>query len=782
MIERDNREISTASYWIRWVNAARESAKKHWQVSKEAYNEYLAADPNIVSASEAQRPKRTRYPIFWSSTETVMPSYYARTPETVAKRMFDSDDNVARVSALILERLSKYLLSVYPIDCAMTHAVMDFLMTSKCTTRVYLEEEYEEVTETLQIMQNPDTGEYVDQYGQVVMLEGDPVIDPATGMITVEETKEQLVKLCTDILPVVYDDIVHTPNARNWKDVKTIGFRLWMDRREFADKFGEEMLQKVSLSPDTKSDNDATRNDDNGGVEAAAKVTQGVEVWEIWDKPTKKVKYVCLAYKDEFLLEQDDPYQLADFFPCAPFVIGTKPPKSMYPTPMYAQLKPTIDQLHMLYNRIRKLIRGLRRRAIVDASLADIVSAINDIDGEDVLASKNFQQLVERGGIQNAMYFLPLQELSNALVEAQGLIAQFDQVFYQFSGVPDVVRGATEKGVGVETQQLKGEHFDIRTSWKQHQIQELARYSIEMQCDLALAKMPDTMLSEVCGLDMIAADDQQYIPQAIQLLRNDTSRKIRIDIETDSLTYQQNQAKQERTNLLVTTVMQGLTQVAQIGQTNPAFISPAIQMLMASVRGVDIGKAYESDIRGAAQTLEEMAKNPPQTPPPPPDYEGLKIQLQGQKQQMEQMNKQRELDQKEIQLQTDIQAQSMQDMIAQGTAMLEQRTQSFAEYVEGIKLQIEQQYLQLDQIRVQNEQYETALVEREKMIEENRLAMQANNSMIKAQMEAEAANNNAMAEAMRGNQVPEPQTVIINNPAQPTAPQKVKLSDIDFNE
>ncbi len=714
----EQKEISTAAYWLRFVKAAKEAAKDHWDVSRRAWNEYLKKTPEISSASASQKQTQPpeRVALFWASIKNLQPAYYARTPETVARRMFDSDDPIARTACLLAERLSKYLLSVYPIDTAMVSAVLDFLITDKATTRLFYEEEYQENPVVKQLYLTPKG--YVDEKGVPVKLEK-PIQPDANGLYFAEDIEKTIIKVCPHIIPVSYYDIIHTPSAKTFQEIKEMGFKLWLNRHEFREMFGAEKTAAVSFN--IKSDPDGKEPTGNKGKDGAeqSKFNEGIEVWEIWDKRDKKVRWVTETYRDGFLKEIDDPYNLLNFFPCPEFVLGTKPPGSLYPTPMYKQLESVIDQIHRVFTRITKLTLALRRRGIADAALKDVIDSINALEETEIYLSSKYQQLVEEKmkGV-DPIWYLPLQELVEALSEAQGLYESFKSMFFELSGVPDVVRGVTDAQETAAAQQEKSNFFNVRTCWDQHLIQKLARDTIEMQMDVALAKMPDALFFEVVGLDYLSEENKQYAADALKLLRSDRGRSIRIEIETDSLTFQGDQAKTAKREKLISDIMQGFASIS--GLQNPNYIKPGFNLLMLAIRGIDLGKAYEEEIKMVAQQVIEASQQPPPSPPPPPDHEAEKIQLQAQKQQMDAQLGFAKLETEKLKLSQDAwkvqmdnyfkeQAANFEASMQERLVMLDEREQEFKELMAG-------EYLQLDTYKVE-------LDEKEKFLEEQRLAL-----------------------------------------------------------
>jgi hypothetical protein len=80
---------------------------------------------------------------------------------------------------------------------------------------------------------------------------------------------------------------------------------------------------------------------------------------------------------------------------------------------------------------------------------------------------------------------------------------QFEAMFNNLSGVPDVVRGNTSPNETAAAQQQKGQFYNLRSSWDQLQFQEMARYVIEMQIEIALKKMPIDMLKKYMGVEYL---------------------------------------------------------------------------------------------------------------------------------------------------------------------------------------------------------------------------------------------------------------------------------------
>lgn len=735
-----------ATELCKWIQEAKSfQPYKNWiSDCKDAWAEYLSLPTSALTDSGVtvnnQTRTRTKMPLFWASIQNLTPAYYARTPETVARRRFEGDDPIGRTMCLIYEGLSKTRLAKYPLEPAMPEAVREFLLCDRGTARIYLEEEVEQVPVQIPVVML-ETGEVVNaQTGEPV--EGEPIQDES-GLMFVETIEERVVKVHTEILPVAYDEILHCNHAKYFQDIQRMAFKLCLSKEEVKRQFGKEWLAKLKTGTyEMQSDEQSERQDKDT-----------YEIYEVWDKPSNMVTYVSPAYKYEIIKQIEDPYQLETFFPVAPFIIGTKHYKYLFGVPMYVQLRDCLNQIHTLFSRMGKLIKGLKRRGIANAALSSLVNAIVNNDDTEIVVTDRYSELVESGQkLADLIYWVPVQELSSAVLECKELIADYKQYFFELSGVPDVVRGVTDAQETAASQQMKGNFYNVRTSWNQHQVQEQARWLAQAQCDLALNRLPDEEILRESGAEFFPEENKQFIPEALRMLKDKENRNIRLEIETDSLTLMANERKQAERAMLVETILTGLGRVQEIVTASPEMGKIAMDMLLYTIRGIDLGKEFEQEVQKTATQIREVMENPPEQEPAP-DYEQMKLevqqakmqmdgqlaqakmQIEGQKAQTDTMLKMRELDQKEMNM------------------MLEQQMGSFEQQLEAAYLELERQKeffnQQIEAQRLQLDQFLGTLEEKEKLIEEARLASQLENEM--------------NIEGGGGGKVNPPSNVIINN-------------------
>jgi hypothetical protein len=172
----------------------------------------------------------------------------------------------------------------------------------------------------------------------------------------------------------------------------------------------------------------------------------------------------------------------------------------------------------------------------------------------------------------------------------------------------------------------------------------------------------DMTILRMAGADQLSLVDQQMLPMAMQLLRNDASRNFRVDVAADSLVFaDEQQEKQDRMDFLSATsafiekIVQGASQAPQI-------VPIAIELLKFGVAGFKVGKTMEGVIDEAA---EQLKSQPQQQPPNPEMVKAQSAQQQQQaqiqhEQQVEQFKAQAETQIEQSRIQADIQIKQQQ--------------------------------------------------------------------------------------------------------------------------
>lgn len=715
MLREDSRPIG---YWLKWIKNAKAAAKKsHWPDAKAAYAEYENKRARNEEDSIEHKKIARGYNIYWASSELLASCYYSRPPKIRSRRAHGIDDDMALTMCLIADRLGQFLVDRGSFDEAIRASVADIIHASKAAPQVLYSTETE--------LQRIRLDEAEDSYlipGTQEVYEGEIEQDD-TGIYgfspkAIEATQR------ISLAPLPFDEVLHTPRAKHWDEVTEIAFKFCLPKDEAEEIFNPDgklaLPYKVSKVEDDESE-------DNSNYGMPSDDEWVLEGWEIHCKKTRKRYWVCEDFKDAILKTDDDKWQLEGFFPCTKFVITNKPRKSMYPTPTFVYLEATINQLHLLYARIFKLIDGIRRRAIAIGLPEEVVDLLNSGTELEFLSAGEIGDLLQKGNINQYLQYVDVKELVDAISETMNLEEHFKQNFYEWFGMPDVLRGNSDSNKTAEAVSLESEAAVNRFRVTKRLIVDMAREAAEIMLDLALKVFSDEKIARICGYQYLhpgippippSPENPQGVPgklghkerffDALNALRNDTERIVRIDFETDATSFRDEAREIERQKLISDTTLQGLATIG--GIQNQEFVQIALDMLLAVISTMGGSTQTEDMIRQSVAKLEEMKNQPPA--PPPPDYEAMKVEIAAQKvkqqAQSDQINaqiKMREADIKQMQAMLDNQAQAFEERLAAARLQLDQQKQAYDMSLKNYEQALERALVAIEQQRVDIERY-----------------------------------------------------------------------------
>lgn len=709
----------TVNYWKKWIKSAKKAGERHASETRDAWREYEGSSISVTNSIVETTKEKESYPTYWASVKTLEPAYYSRTPRITSKRTFDVEDETARVASILVERLGNFLVENSNFDSAMQSAVLDFIHGDKATVQVNYSVEIIEDNNRINLY-------------EVQSEQGDTVYTTADGAVydgEVFKDEEGLFGQTSDEYPdnqkilltaCPFDEVLHTPDAKNESEIREKAYYFWMTKDEAVERFGEEKTRSISWKRvKNKEDNKSEREEDEGSGE------QFLEGWECWSRTNKKVYWVSEQYHDGFLDEREDLYQLEDFFPSCKFIISSKPSKDLYPTSAFKHCEAVLEELKTASRKISKLIKAIRRRALVDGASDELIDALTRLNDAEFIPVQNLNHILEKGGIQNMVWYVPVQELVASITEFTQLQDKFKNEFYEWFGLPDILRGATDPLETAKAQEIKATSAHDRFKYNKKLVACLAREAVQKMVDLALATFTDDYLAEVVGYRFLSEDKQALYLPAMELLKNDKSRIVRVDIETDTMSFADEQMRAQQVGQAVQAIMSGLEKVAQMAQISPDFARVGLQALLYSLDTLSVGKEFSGQVKQSVNALlEKMSQS--NDAPPPPDYAQMQLQLQQQDMQIRAQQKERELQIKEMEtsLKAQKQEQDAQEMM---------HTHQLQQYQLQMDTQLNQYAMQLEAQRVQIEQFRAQLQAQESQMEEVRLAREADAKIVSEQ-------------------------------------------------
>ena len=582
-----------------------------------------------------------RFNILWSNIRTLKPAIYAKPPMPEVSRRYNDSDPVARCASTILERALDYEIKQYSdFHNTLSHVVDDRLLPGRGVAWLRYEPEIETV--------EPEVTNYVEVGGE------DYQHNAIAGQTP--QPYERIENETSPIDYVYWQDFAHSP-ARTWDEVTWVARKVYLSLEEGVERFGEQFRQvPMTTSPDKR----------DGERQTTAKLKKAT-VWEIWEKPKKCVYWMAEGF-DTILDHRDDPLELCDFFPCPKPYFATLSTGTLVPVADFVMYQDQANEIDDITGRIQHLTRALKVMGIYAADEAAIERLMKEGNDAVMIPVKNWSAFVEKGGLQNAVQFVPLADVAGALQQLYSAREACKQIIYEVTGISDIIRGASNSAETATAQQIKSQFASLRLNDMKDDMARFARDVLRMKAEVMCSKYQDETLIKASGI--MYTPDAQLVPQALQLLRNETMRNFNIDIETDTLVLIDQQTDKQNRIEFLTAVGGFLKQAVEAGTQNPELTPLLGDMLLFGIRGFKIGRTMEGEFEQYLQQAKQT-KGQPRQPSP------------------EQIKAQAEMQAKQAEIQ-------LEQTKAQADMQLQQAKMQAEQQLEAQRIQFEQWKTQLD--------------------------------------------------------------------------------------
>lgn len=556
-------------------------------------------------------PETNSYNILWPNTETLRQAVYNSLPQPDARRRYQDADPLGKAVGEVLTRALEFSQDTYDFDAVLKGDVLDMLLPGRAVSRVRYVPDIRTIgsEETEDAEKDAGTDEETQENESYEEIEWEQVI-------------------CER---VQFDDFRILCAAKTWDEVTAIGFRHRFTRDDCIEKFGEEIGKAIPL--DAVEDEDVKRSN-------VADLFKTAEVWEIWCKEDKEVIWICPTY-DRPCKVQDDPMQLQGFFPTPRPLYAIENAKTLVPAALYTQYEQQAKELAKISTRINKLTDALKVRGVYDATLTELSELMKGQDN-DLIPAQNVTALLERGGLDKAIWMMPIADAANVLKILNEQREACKAVIYELTGISDIMRAATDPKETFGAQKIKTAWGTQRLQRMQLEVQRYIRDLIRLKAEIIAEKFQMETLEAMTGVKLphqaeieaqkaqAMAQYQQSAMQAqqagqqpppppqmppdpitweavIEAMRSDATRTYRIDIETDStLAATQDGDMSALKDLLggIASFIQGVGPAVQAGALP---VDAVKQIIGVIVRRAKMGTAVED-------ALEKM-----QEPKPPAD-------------------------------------------------------------------------------------------------------------------------------------------------------------------
>jgi hypothetical protein len=608
--------------------------------------------------SRYDRNPNARFNILWSNVQTIQPAIFARLPRPDVSRRFRDNDPIGRVASMMLERALEFELEHYgDYKASMNNVVIDRLLGGRGTAWVRYEPHIIGEEAGMTDGDTPDDGLQVTEDTDEAETEG--------GMEN--ENPERIEYECAPVDYVHWKDFGHT-TARTWEEVTAVWRKVYMSRPALVERFGEELGYQIPL--DTQPDDLKQSYKTNDGVYEAL-------IYEIWDKETGKVLWISKSL-GKILDERDDPLQLENFWPCPKPLYATMTTDSLEPIPDFVIYQDQARELDVLCDRIDGLINALKVRGVYDASASELQRLFSEGENNTMIPVSNWMAFAEKQGMKGAIDLVDLTPFASALMSCYQAMEQVKGQIYELMGIADIQRGQTDPSETLGAQIIKSNNAAGRLKTQQHAVVDFATTLLSIKAQIICQHFTDETIVKISGAMQLSPQDQQLIPQALELLRDEASKNFRIEVTSDSMIYQDEQQEKQDRMAFLSAVGGFIQQAVPMVQQAPELAPMALEMLKFGVTAFKAGKQLEGIIDETADKLRIAAQQSEGQPKPMP------IELQ-----KAQMDSQAKMQQ--IQMQSQLEQQKMMAQME-----LEKAKQEYQAQENQLKFQLEEQRNQMD--------------------------------------------------------------------------------------
>lgn len=669
-----------------WINelAAAKKREKDWRKDGERILDIYSGK------------KQVPFNILYSNTETLLPSLYSAIPRPLVDRRFKDADPTGKAASEAGRRVLEFLVDTNiegyeTFDEGMRAAVLDALLPGRGVTSIKYDAEI--VGEGLEGKESPkaEAAEGEEEVGESEDESEDdaPVPYKSSELVCVEARKW---------------DRVLFGYATKWSQVPWVAFGEYMDKAEVTEIAGQKVAESLTYADDDDEEGRRKKTDENDRGEQAVTL-----VWRIFDKRNRKVVFVSENYRDAVLKEVDDPLELEGFFPIPKPMVLLEKACDLTPSSLYTLYKVQAEELNELSRRIIKITKAIKARGAYDGELGDDIARMMEADDNEFVPTDKNASLAAEKGLQNAIWFLPLDVLVATLRELVAAREQCKAVIWEIMGIADIMRGSSQASETLGAQQIKQAWGSLRLKRMQKEVQRYARDLLRLMLEVAVNKFSEDTWAKMTGLPYLT-EQQAMVVQAqlsalqmqmsaqpapvdpatgqpqpnpmqqqfqqlqaeaakpkwsdvLALLKDDLQRAYRIDIETNSTVEPEAADDQKNIAELMNAMGQYFAGVTPLIKDGFLPFDAAKEMLLEITRRFRFGAQFEDKIKAM------------QAPQPKEDP---KIQMEREAHQAEMQSKQ-----------IDQQAQQIDQQAKQGEL--------------GLKAQIEERKAQLEMEKMRME-------------------------------------------------------------------------------
>ena len=571
-----------AAFWQDELKNSDKMLEKWHKQGNRIVKRYLD-DRERTGRNERQDGGAFRLNLFHANILTLESMLYGSLPTIdVSRKNADANDDAARVAAETIERLLNLDMqnNAQSWDSVLRSTLQDRLLPGLGCARVRYEVEIEEV-------------------------EVAAVVDAGGYTLREAFTDSRVVREEAPVDYFHWQD-VRWGWGRSFADLPWVAFRSYLTKDEAHKRFSEQIVGQMEFKTQkvASADDEASDPDEDSPWQMA-------EVWEIWDKKTKKVFWYSPGVA-ALLDKKDDPLKLTHFFPCPPFLIAN-PTTSLYkPTPDYHLAQDLYNEVDRLQTRIAIITEAVKVVGVYDASAEGIERMFQEGVDNDLIPVDNWAMLGEKGGLQGVIDWFPIQDVVNSLDKLRALRDETMALLQQITGMADVMQGSVNQYEGVGQTQIKAQFGSVRVQSLQDQFATFASDTMQLKAEVICKHFEPETIKKMSGMEY--SFDAGLLDQAVALLKKPDMARVRIQVRPETMAMvDYARLKAERTEFInaMAVFLQSSAPLIEQEPTAAPFLWQMLQWGMAGFKG---SQEIEGVMDQAIQAAQEAAKQPKPDP------------------------------------------------------------------------------------------------------------------------------------------------------------------------
>lgn len=562
--------IKLQKHWSSEFTAADKRVLQWHKQADNIKNRYLAekADNNQSGVLGGDRTLN----LFYSNVSTLEAMLYGSLPSVdVSRRYADAKDDVGRVAAETMQRL---------LNCNIQDEEEDYdaILKSVCQDRLL-----------------GGLGVARVRYDVETEGEGDAEV------ITSEDAP----------IDYYYWADVRWGWCRSFAEMPWMAFANYMTKEEVIKKFGE-VAKDLTYKERTVS-TDGNESSEDADQKSHERKT---EIWEIWDKKTKKV-YFFSKDAERMLDTKEDPLKLTKFFPAPPFLIANTTTSLYMPRPDFMFSQELYNDIDILQTRITKLTSAVKAAGVYDAGADGVKRLLEEGTDNLLIPVDKWAAFSEKGGVAGSIEWMPLQDIVNALDKLVQQRGESIQLLQQISGMADVMRGGLDNQYeGVGQTKTKEKYGSVRVQSLHDQYSTFVSKLLRLKAEVISRHFtPDTILAMS---NMEYSEDKEMVPAAVQLIKQPEQAKLQIAIKPETLAMVDFNRLQEERSMFMTGMSGFMQAAAPLIETDKSMLAPMLTVLQWTLAGFKGAQQIEGVIDKAIKQANEAAEEAKKNPPPDP--------------------------------------------------------------------------------------------------------------------------------------------------------------------